>query len=785
MAKNKTEDLNDDVTFNGQKIDPEIQKKVDQYMDLNEPDVPEVGSAEVSPEKVDPVSESDVTDTSTAPLLPTDQLPDSVKDTPAPVKKNIAVTHIDEPEQPTAPVLPEDLGEEEEVSVADTVADAEEADESSSDTAEEPAEVVEDDSTPEEDLQQTPEPELEKTELDTEDTADIEAIDDAEPESIVSIDAENLAAPDFSEAPDYDGKTIADMEKADLPLDDPETAKAIDEIIASDSDKLLEIEDGKTADVPVSAVPVKKAKKSKDGNFLKKWFKTPLYRNATILAVLVAIGVVLAVPTTRYFVLNSAGVRVSTSIRVLDDSTSLPLKNVELSVAGKSAKTDGDGNVKLDEIPLGQQTMIIKKPAFAEISRDVTLGWGSNPLGDFRLVPTGSQYVFKVTDFLSGKPIANGELIYEEANAKFSDKGEAVITIPNVKEEEINIDVIAENYRSESVKVNTSVEQEYSVAMVPAKQHVFFSKRSGKVDLYKADVDGKNEEVLLSGTGIERDDSLGIAPHQTKNITAFSSSRENVRNRDGFLLNTLQLIDLETKEVTKVAQSERIQIINWAGDRLVYVKIAQGASQADPKRHRLMSYDISSKTEAELASTNYFNDVLAVNDAIYYSPALYKVNGSVGLYKINADGSNKKTVFQKEVWNLFRTSYDKVSLSVGQDWYELNLANDAMVKIGGAPSVLKSRVYVKSLDGKQSAWIDERDGKTVLIIHNNETNEDRVLLTQSGIKNPVRWLDNDHIVYRIANGQETADFVISIGGGEPKKIVDVMNSYGIDRWYYF
>lgn len=797
MAKSKPEDLNNDVTFNGQSIDPEIQRKVDQYMDLEEPDPAPEDAVLADESVVESPAGSTEPNSESAPLLPTDQLPDSVKEDPVPdvekpKGKSIAVKDLNEEPDPapSAPELPGEGGAEEDSPASEPAeSDKEPAPEEEEEDEPEEKRLTEDEAN---ELTIADEPELEDeaseniAEEEVAETPEAETEPVAEPEPVPAIDAENLAAPAFEEKPVYDGKTIADAEREALPLDDPQTAKAIDEIIAADADKLLEIEDAKkeSAPQPVAAAPPR-AKKAKKGNIFKRWFTTPLYRNLTIVAVVVAAIGVGAYPDSRYFVLNSAGVRVSTSVRALDESTALPLKNVEVVVDGKSAKTDSEGTARVEGVRLGQQTLLIKKPAFAEVTRQVTLGWGSNPLGDFSLRPVGTQYVFKLTDFLSGKPVTKGEISYEEASAKINDKGEAKITIPNTKQEEITIQVSADNYRSEKVTVNTTVEQEYAVQLVPAKKHLFFSKRSGKVDLYTAYVDGKEEAVLLSGSGIERDDSLGIAPHPAKNISAFTSSRENVRNKDGYLLNTLQLIDLETKEITKVAQSERIQIIDWAGDRLVYVKTAQGASQADPKRHRLMSFDIGSKTEVELASSNYFNDVLSVNGALYYSPALYQVNGNVGLYKINADGTNKKTIFQKEVWNLFRTGFDTVSLSVGQDWYELNLNDDSMKKVGGAPSVLKSRVYVKSPDGKRSVWIDERDGKTVLIVYDHGSKKDSPLITQSGIKNPIRWLDDDHLVYRVANGQETADFVISLSGGEPKKIVDVMNSYGIDRWYYF
>ena len=63
--------------------------------------------------------------------------------------------------------------------------------------------------------------------------------------------------------------------------------------------------------------------------------------------------------------------------------------------------------------------------------------------------------------------------------------------------------------------------------------------------------------------------------------------------------------------------------------------------------------------------------------------------------------------------------------------------------------------------------------------------KDQNLLTESGVRNPIYWLDDDHLVYRISDSDETADYVLSLSGGLPKKIKDVTNTVGVDRWYYF
>lgn len=733
MAKSKKPEDNQELTFMGHSVDSEIQKKVEQYMEVDESAVPETA------EESAPVIASDGL-VSTAPLLPTDELPAMVKnDTSAPQK--IAIKHFEETEA--------ELKVDDETTVETEVAVSE-------------AEEVE----PEKSVVETDEAPL-----------DSELID-------LNSDPDVIAAPGFEDDDIDKTKTIGEL-AGSLPLDDNQLGQVIEEIVAEDADKLLEVEDEKTKDEATTVEVKPKKERKKRGNFFKAWLGNTLYRNITIGLIMLGIVASLAIPTSRYFVLNTAGVRASVSIKVLDDKTSLSLKNVEFVVDGKSTKSDGNGDAKLDKVKLGKLKVIIKKSAFAELKKTVTLGWGSNPLGEQRLVPTGTQFTFTAKDFTSNKPVADTEVNFGDSSAKFNPEGEAVLTIPAVEDDQIEVTVSAKNYRDEKVKISTTTKDKTNVSMVPAKKHVFVSKRSGKLDLYKTDVDGKNQAVILAATGIEREESLSLSSHPTKPVVAFASTRENNRNQDGFLLTTLNLIYLDTNEVVKVAQSERIQIVDWSGDYLVYVKITQGASEANPNRHKIMSYNIEQQTEKELASTNYFNDVVSVNGVIYYSPAVYKVNGKVGLYRVNADGTNKKTIYDKEVWNLFRTTYDKFSLSVGQDWYELNLPNDEVKKVGGAPSVLKSRVYVDSPNHKQSIWVDVRDGKSVLLNYSVDKKSDQALVNESGIKNPIYWLDDDHVVYRVADGDETADYVLSLSGGEPKKIGDVTNTIGIDRWYYF
>lgn len=589
--------------------------------------------------------------------------------------------------------------------------------------------------------------------------------------------SETAAEPEVTEVPTIEVKDapedVIDLKEPEAinTFLDPETEQAVDDIVATQDEAPEEQPDP----------PTKKAKKHR----LFGWWHKPLVRRVVLLGLFLAIVAGFTVPSSRYFMLNTAGVRSSASVVVLDGSTQQPLKNVEVTLGSLAATTDKEGQAQFKNVRLGSQKLVIEKRAFASKERMVTIGWGSNPLEPQAIKPVGSQYRFNVTDFLSEKPVDKVEAVSGLASALSDEKGVLVLTLEDTAElTQAEVTLEADGYRKETLTINVASTETTDVQLVPGRSHVFISKRSGRYDVYKIDADGKNEEKVLAGSGIERDD-LVLVRHASKDFAALVSTRENVRSSSGYLLSTLTLIDVADKSPTKVAQSERIQIIDWIGDRLVYVQIASGASASDPRRHRLMSYDLNSGQSKELASANYFNDVLAINGTIFYAPSGMYQTGQPALYKINADGGAKQTALGEEVWNIFRTDYDKLVLAVNQQWYEYQISSNKATKLGGEPANLETRVYVDSLDRKQSLWIDQRDGEGVLLSYNQAAKSEKVIHQRSGLANPVQWLSNNAIVFRVRTTGETADYVMSLDGGEPKKLKNVTNTAGVDRWYYY
>lgn len=568
-------------------------------------------------------------------------------------------------------------------------------------------------------------------------------------------------------------------------LDDPNTEKAVEDIVRAESDRMLAIEDAKAELLNEgSAEIVNDGTWSRIKQALSNLWSYTAVKVFTVLFVLLALAGIAAYPDSRYFILNKLGVRASSSMTILDEKTKQPLKDVDVTLADQTAKTDKEGYVQFSEIKLGRTDLTVKKPAFAPVTKAVTIGWGSNPLSDVDLVSVGSRYTFELVDFLSGRPIVDAEAVSGVASAVADEKGTIELAIENSDEREIEIEIRSVNYRSEKFVMPVGGGKQ-KIELVPSRKHAFISKRDGKFDLFTIDADGKNLKKVLPGTGFERESSLVLFSHPSKDVVALVSTRRNVYSGNGNLLSTLTIVNLANDDTANAGESESFQLIDFIGDKLVYIREKNEVADDAPDRYLLMSYDIELHEEKMLASANYFNDTIVAEGLIYYSPAAFEDDKKAGLFSINPGGNDKQTVIAKEAWNFFRAEYGKLHIAFSDEWYEYDLGSKQLNRLDGAPANERSRIYVGSPDGQKSLWVDERDGKGALLLLDHASGKDRVLRSEGGLRYPVRWLDGDHVVYRISTGSETADYIISISGGEPKKIQDVTDTIGLDRYYYY
>jgi len=556
--------------------------------------------------------------------------------------------------------------------------------------------------------------------------------------------------------------------EADALLDNPDTEKAVDDIVAKESDELLGVQDGKTG--PPNAV-VGQGFGHRLKHFLHSWWRNKWARWLTILALVAIIAAVASVPRTRYAVLNTFGVRSSASVTVLDVTKQLPLKNVTVSMGDQHMQTDVHGTAIFHHLKLGNYQLTIKRIAFASLSRQLIIGWGSNPLGSVTLQPVGTQYVIQVNDYLSGKPISGAEADSDQGNALADQNGRITLTVDDTNVTTLAVQIQAKGYRTENVTLSAATAQSSVQPLVPAQKDVFVSKDSGHYDVYSMDLDGKNKKLVLAGTGNETDNiSLLVSPDGS--LAALVSTRDTVRDGDGFLLSTLTVMNLAQGTSMPVDHAEQIQLIDWLDGRLIYRSTIAGASAANAQRNRLIAYTFSSNLRQQLASANQFNMALTAQGKVYYAASSTDPGATLGLFRIKSDGTGREQLSNQEVWTGLRSSYNVLSLQTPDSWYTYDIAAGQLGK-SSAPGNLLNYAFVPSPDGTRAAWVDIRDGKGVLLLDAIATGQNMSLTTQTGLVSPAHWAGNKAIIYRVSTPNESGEYVISPDGGAPHKLADV------------
>lgn len=523
--------------------------------------------------------------------------------------------------------------------------------------------------------------------------------------------------------------------------------------------------------------------------FFVNWWRNKKSRYWTLGSLAVILIVVLAVPFTRYGILNALGIDATVTVRVLDGETSLPLKQAKVTLGGAESESGEDGRAKLYNVNLGSQEFVISKAGYGDHLAGQTVNLGGNDYGDVSMIATGTRLAFNVKDWLSGQAITEvqAEVSNIGANASGDAQGLVRLVIPPT-DSELNVEIGAKGYRNQIVKVDPANTATIEVKLVADGWHAFVSNRDdGDFDLYRAYLDGSNQEKVLSGTGDERKSSLALLTSPDGHYAAFVSTRDGERNKDGYVLSGLYIVNLDTKENVRADLAESINLVGWVDNRLSYRTVVAGESGASPDRSRIKSFVIGGLTGENLISSNYFSDVILANGRIYYAPALsYKqTEPREYLYSMGADGSDRRTHIDEQTWTIARSDADTLVVNTAKGsknyWYELDLDSITTTKLSGQPASFEYYNtygdFAESQDGKLSAWVDSQDGQEVVKLK-SANGQTKVLWRGVGAKTPIHWVDNNYVIFR-ADNQGIVDYIINVNGGEALKLGEVTDVVGV------
>lgn len=611
----------------------------------------------------------------------------------------------------------------------------------------------------------------------------------SEPEVPADEPSEPAPEPELTPAPPATDE-IAQLAAEEAAEEDAHTPAVSESTPESEGKLAAEEKNAEQAalDAEIAAAFLHDPQPEGEGSRLKRWLAAWWHnrkaRWATIIILILLLLAAAILPQSRAWALNLAGLRATASVTVLDASTELPLKNVTVRIGNAQALTNAQGTAALSKVKLGNQSLIVHRVAFADSSHRVAITIGANNLGQVSLKAVGAQYKFQVIDYVTGQPISSAQAASGDATAVADSKGLITLTAADPGSDSLSVSVSASNYRTETVTVPVGTTTTTLVQLVLSRHDVYVSKQSGSYDVYKADLDGKNAQVILKATGNETS-TIALIPHPTDEEAALVDTRDGTHDNEGYLLQTLTLLDVTTGAPTVIDHSEHIQLLDWFGDRLVYVTTKAGASAADPSRYQLLSYDYKTNQRLQLDHANAFNDLVSADGSIFYATSNGYNGGISQFIRINADGTNKQVLLSTEVWNIFRKDYSNFVLANGESYYNYQIGDAKPTPTTTSFDGSNDRLYITSPDAKHSLWVDNRDGKGVLLAYDTKAQKDTTLASLPGLSYPVSWVSNDTVIFRVKTSRETADYVIGLGTNTAKKISDVSDTTGRSLWYFY
>jgi hypothetical protein len=524
---------------------------------------------------------------------------------------------------------------------------------------------------------------------------------------------------------------------------------------------------------------------------------------------LVVVAVILAVPFTRYAVLGLF-MKGTVEVSVLDSKSNTPVSGATVSMGGETFKTDAAGKAK-GEVKLGSSMLKVTKQYYSDTSQDVTVTLSADKNKfSVPLSATGRQVPVTVINNITQKPLANAEIIVLDTTAKTNKDGRATIVLPTrAATQKGTVRLRGYNSSEVTIKVTDKVDPGNEFKLTPSGKLYFLSNQSGKIDVVKTDLDGKNREVVLAGTGKEEAYTTSLLASRDWKYLALLSNRTG-NGASVYLINTTAGDKLTTVDEGKAI----FGLYGWSDNTLVYMVDRQNVQNWQPKRQALKSYNAATgklttidetagegNTPNDYAHTR-FSDVYILNNELvysqYWSASAYALDGkSVNFVSVKPDGTGKKTI-------------KAFPVPANQSYYSINSVLYAPYGIYlQAPTATASTYYAYeagiikqrndvsentfyqryptfliSPSGDKTFWAELRDGKNALFIGGKNA-EDKKQIVSSSELNPYGWYSDEYLLLS-QKGSEL--YVLPISGDtKAQKITDYyrpdVNYYGYGGGY--
>ncbi len=607
------------------------------------------------------------------------------------------------------------------------------------------------------------------------------------PELLETIKSDEVTKPE----------TVIKLDQTAVNLENKTIDQAIEDIVAIESDTVLEAEDKKSETKAVKPL----VKKSKLKHFFNnKWLWVGLA--SFIIAIF-------AVPYTRYAVLGLA-IKHDVTISITDSVTASPVSSASVTLHGVSVKTDAYGKAVI-KAPVGTTELKVTKQYFKSYSVNFMVGYKSGQAKSVALVATGRQVPITVLDAITGKPLSNAKVTILDTTASTDSKGQATIVLPTKNAvEKASISLSGYNTKDFSVQITDKVSAANSFSLVPAGSVYFLSNLSGNIDVIKTNLDGSNRQTVLAGTGKEDANNTSLLASRDWQYLVLKAQRDTPQP-------SLYLIDTSNDKVTNFDSGNTdFNLIGWSGHNFVYDATKNTVLNNQAGHESLKSYNADNaqlnlldQNLADGTSSAYayqsFNNFNIIGNQITYNTLWNVSENSVDLSgktdTIRGVQISTATKKDYQTFSAVGVSYiqsamykpQNVYYSVynygnsGTTYYSFDGVTAASITSINQATFNKSYpTYIVSPSGNQLFWSELRDGKNHLYVGNQNAGSAKEL-TGLGDYKPYGWFGDNFLLVSSINSSELSILPVTgtAGTGKILKVSDFYKSYQYYNGYSY
>jgi hypothetical protein len=511
--------------------------------------------------------------------------------------------------------------------------------------------------------------------------------------------------------------------------------------------------------------------------------------------------ILFGLPPSRYAIAGLV-IKKDISLEIKDSVTNTPVTGADVAVGNQNAITDANGKAALKNLKTGHYSVSVSKKYYKDQKIDVLVPVvkATKPK-NVSLAATGRAVRIKVVDYVDGKPLGNVNITIADTNGKTDKKGSVTMVVPvGATTQKATLALDGYNTKEADIKISNNSVQQNDVKLAATGRVYFFSKRTGKLDLMKANLDGSDSQVVLTATGNEQVQTSDISQSPDWKYVALLLRRSSADQ-------TPQLYILKTdddKLINVDNGKANFKLDGWSGDKLIYQVDRTDLPSWQTGQTKLKSYDADSGkitlldqqqgSDSTTAINEVYNNVVVSGNNVVYSKywggSNYAVAGKQNTVQmIDADGQNHRVVasYDAATTNLQVALHNPTSFyiatNVNNDYTNTNYFEFTTSSLNPKPVNIDTNdfypsvfEYYQSPAGNKLLWSEPRDGKNTVLI-GDQSGGNPVTIGSFSDYRPFGWFTDKYVILS-KNSSEL--YIMAAKGSTPLKITD----YQSTNYYY-